>query len=402
MRTDASVLHVDLDAFFAAVEQLDAPALRGKPVIVGGLGNRGVVSTANYEARRFGVHSAMPMARARTACPHAAFLAPRMARYVEKSREVMAILGAVTPLVEQLSIDEAFLDVAGAGRLLGTPSEIGAEVRRRVRDETGLTASVGVASTKFLAKLAGALAKPDGLLVVAPGTERAFLAPLPTSRLWGVGPATLRKLERIGVRTIGDVAALDESVLTAALGIALGRHLHALAQNDDGRAVVPERDAKSIGAEETFGIDLKTRDACDRELVRLADRACGRLRKSGLVARTLTLKVRFGDFETRTRSRTLAEATAVSTVVVRTARELLDEFEVARGIRLLGVSLSNLDDPAGTQAALALDDDADLDHRRTERRAAAERALDDVRDRYGSRAIGPATLLPPRPTARQS
>ncbi len=223
VRTAATVLHVDLDAFFAAVELLDDPSLRGKPVIVGGLGNRGVVSTASYEARRFGVRSAMPMARARKACPHAVFRTPRMARYVEKSREVMAILASVSPLVEQLSIDEAFIDVAGARRMLGAPAEIAATIRRRVLAETGLTLSVGVASTKFLSKLASDLAKPDGVLVVEPGTELEFLAPLPVSRLWGVGPATLTKLERIGMRTIGDVAAAGKPALVSALGSSLGQ-----------------------------------------------------------------------------------------------------------------------------------------------------------------------------------
>ena len=229
-------------------------------MIVGGLGNRGVVSTASYEARVFGVRSAMPMARARKACPQATFLSPRMARYVEKSHEVMAILASISPLVEQLSIDEAFVDVAGARRMLGDPAEIAATIRRRVLDEVGLCLSVGVASTKFLAKLASDLAKPDGVLVVEPGTEREFLAPLPVSRLWGVGPATMTKLERMGLRTIGDVAAIEEQTLVGALGSGLGRHLHALARNDDPRAVVPERDAKSIGAEETFAADLHTLD----------------------------------------------------------------------------------------------------------------------------------------------
>ena len=268
-RDDATILHVDLDAFFAAVEQLDNPRLRGTPVIVGGLGNRGVVSTASYEARRFGVRSAMPMPRARRACPQATFVSPRMARYVEKSHEVMAILASISPLVEQLSIDEAFVDVAGARRLLGDPRQIAATIRRRVLDEVGLCLSVGVATTKFLAKLASDLAKPDGVLVVEPGTEAEFLAPLPVSRLWGVGPATMAKLERIGMRTIGDVARADEQGLVAALGSNLGAHLYALARNDDPREVVPERDAKSIGAEETFGADLQTMPQCELSLIHI-------------------------------------------------------------------------------------------------------------------------------------
>ena len=397
MRRDATILHVDLDAFFASVEQLDDPTLRGKPVVVGGLGNRGVVSTASYEARVFGVRSALPMARARKACPHAVFLSPRMARYVEKSHEVMAVLGSISPLVEQLSIDEAFVDVAGARRMLGDPVEIAATIRRRVLDEVGLCISIGGASTKFLAKLASDLAKPDGVLVIPPGTEREFLAPLPVSRLWGVGPATMTKLERMGLRKIGDVATLDEQSLVGALGASLGRHLHALANNDDGRAVVPERDAKSIGAEETFGADLHTLGACERELVRLADRACARLRAAGLTARTVNIKIRFGDFETRTRARTLPESTDVSMVVLDVARALLAEFDVGRGVRLLGVSLAQLDSVPAVQTVLDLTGDGDGERQpRTERRAAVERAVDEVRDRFGTRSVGPATLVEPR------
>ncbi len=394
MRGEATILHVDLDAFFAAVEQLDDPMLRGRPVIVGGLGNRGVVSTASYEARVFGVRSAMPMARARAACPQATFVSPRMTRYAEKSKEVMAILASTSPLVEQLSIDEAFVDVAGARRMLGCPAQVAHTIRQRVLDEVGLPISVGVASTKFLAKLASDLAKPDGVLVVEVGTELDFLAPLPVSRLWGVGPATMTKLERMGLRTIGDVAAVDEQLLVQALGAGLGRHLHALARNDDERAVVPERDTKSIGAEETFAADLHTVAQCEREIVRLADRACARLRTSGLSARTVNLKIRFGDFETRTRARTLPQATDVSITVLDVARALLAEFDVGRGVRLLGVSLSQLDAAPVTQPTLDLGGDAQSEGQlRTERRAAVERAVDEVRDRFGLRSVGPAALV---------
>jgi DNA polymerase-4 len=381
VRDSATILHVDLDAFFAAVEQLDDPTLRGRPVIVGGLGNRGVVSTASYEAREFGVHSAMPMSRARKACAQATFLWPRFDRYQEKSVEVMTILESITPLVEPLSIDEAFLDVGGARRLLGEPEEIAQLIRQRVRTETGLAISVGVATTKFLAKLASDLAKPDGLLAIAPGTERDFLAPLPVTRLWGVGPATRKKLDRMGLRTIGDVAGLDESTLQHALGTSVGAHLHALANNLDDRAVVTDREAKSIGAEETYNADLRDRDACEGELVRLTDRSCARMRKEALVARTITLKIRFGNFETRTRARTLSEATDVSTVILATVKELLAEFDVARGVRLLGVSLSHLADRPTLQPTLDLN-----------RRAAVEDAVDQVRDRFGTQAVRPARL----------
>ncbi|HWS44248.1 MAG TPA: DNA polymerase IV [Acidimicrobiia bacterium] len=394
MRDAATILHVDLDAFFAAVEQLDHPELRGVPVIVGGLGDRGVVSTASYEARTYGVHSAMPMARARRACPKAVFLSPRMARYSEVSHEVMDLLRSTTPLVEQLSIDEAFLDVTGARRLLGEPPVVAERIRARLRSEIGLAASIGVATTKFLAKLASELAKPDGMLVIEPGTEQAFLAPLPVSRLWGVGPATLTKLERMGLRTIGDIAMIDEAVLAGTLGAGLGRHLHALARNDDARSVTPERDAKSIGAEQTFSVDLHDRADCRRELVRLTDRVSARLRGAGLVASTVTLKIRFGNFETRTRARTLAEATDVSTTVLAVAHELLDEFDVRRGVRLLGVALSHLDATRARQSVLGLEGDGEVTQRlRVERRSAVERAVDEVRERFGARAVGPATLV---------
>ena len=394
MRDAATILHVDLDAFFAAVEQLDHPELRGVPVIVGGLGDRGVVSTASYEARTYGVHSAMPMARARRACPKAVFLSPRMARYSEVSHEVMDLLRSTTPLVEQLSIDEAFLDVTGARRLLGEPPVVAERIRARLRSEIGLAASIGVATTKFLAKLASDLAKPDGMLVIEPGTEQAFLAPLPVSRLWGVGPATLTKLERMGLRTIGDIAMIDEAVLAGTLGAGLGRHLHALARNDDARSVTPERDAKSIGAEQTFSVDLHDRADCRRELVRLTDRVSARLRGAGLVASTVTLKIRFGNFETRTRARTLAEATDVSTTVLAVAHELLDEFDVRRGVRLLGVALSHLDATRARQSVLGLEGDGEVTQRlRVERRSAVERAVDEVRERFGARAVGPATLV---------
>jgi len=394
---DSAILHVDLDAFFASVEQLDDPSLRGRPVIVGGLGGRGVVSAASYEAREFGVHSAMPMGRARRACPSAAFVSPRFDRYTELSREVMAILGSVTPLVEQLSIDEAFLDVRGARRLLGTGTEIARLVRRRVLAEVGLVVSVGVATTKFLAKLASDLSKPDGLLVVAPGTELAFLAPLPVSRLWGVGPATRQRLERMGVHTIGEVAALPESVLVASLGSSLGARLRALARNEDPRAVVPEREAKSIGAEETYAVDLQGERACDREVVRLVDRAGTRLRRAGLEARTVTLKIRYENFETRTRSRTMPAATDVSTVMLATARELLGALDAGRGVRLLGVSMSHLEPASAAQGVLALGDDVAHADEQLERRAAVEEAMDAVRDRFGVAALGPASLVSARP-----
>jgi DNA polymerase-4 len=302
----------------------------------------------------------------------------------------MAILGEFTPLVEQLSVDEAFLEVAGARRLMGPPRTVAEAVRVRIHERTGLTASVGAASTKFLAKLASELAKPDGLLEVPVGEEQTFLAPLPVSRLWGVGPATLRRLDRIGLRTIGDVAAVDESTLIAALGASLGAHLSALARNEDPRPVVPERVAKSVGAEETFDTDLTTRDACERELVRLCDKVGARLRHAGCRARTITLKIRFGDFETRTHAQTLGESTDVSVVVLETARELLRAFEVTSGVRLLGVSCSQLDSqPTAAQETLLFEETVAT----RARMADVERAVDEVRERFGTAAVRPATLL---------
>lgn len=397
-RDAPTFLHVDLDAFYASVEQLLRPELLGTPVVVGGTGPRGVVSAASYEARPYGVHSAMPMAAARRRCPHATFLPPRFDEYERSSKAVMAILRDVTPLVEQLSIDEAFLDVGGAVRRLGPPDEIARNLRGRVLAGTGLRASVGAATTKFLAKLASEEAKPDGMLVIEAGTELQFLHPLPVTRLWGVGPATHRKLERIGARTIGDVARMPEAALAASLGSALGRHLHALAHNIDARPVETSRPTKSIGNEQTFAVDLVERDDLEREVLRIADRVGERLRRAGLRARTVTLKVRFADFRTITRARTLDHPTDVGVVVHRTAHELLAEIDATGGIRLLGVSGSGLvghDEPT-QQSELALDlDDAEpsADGDGERRRADVERAVDDIRSRFGDRVVGPAALL---------
>ncbi len=389
MRASASILHVDLDAFYASVEQLLDPGLRGRPVIVGGLGNRGVVSAASYEAREFGVHSAMPMARARRACPQAVFLSPRFAEYERFSAQVMEIMRSITPLVEPLSLDEAFLDVAGARRRLGDGPTIASLIRSRIRAETGLVASVGVATTKFLAKIASDCSKPDGLLVVEPGAEAEFLHPLPVGRLWGVGPATRTRLDALGVRTVGEIARLPEAALVAALGEAHGLHLAQLARNVDDRAVVAERVAKSIGNEETFAADVHERAELERELVRLADRVGSRLRHAGYEARTITLKLRFGDFRTITRSRTLPEPTALASAIRANARELLAPIGLEPGVRLLGVSGSQLVVPAPRQGVLDLTDDRADDR---ERRGALEAAVDSVRARFGPAALGAAAL----------
>lgn len=379
MRGEASILHVDLDAFFAAVEVLDDPSLRGRPVIVGGLGPRGVVSTASYEARKYGIHSAMPMARARRlAPPDAAFLPPRFAAYTAASAHVMTILRDATPLVEPLSIDEAFLDVAGARRLLGDPVTIATALRARIHDETGLRASVGVATTKFLAKVASDLAKPDGLLVVAPGTEAEFLGPLPISRLWGVGPAIAKKLDRLGATTISDVAALPRDALIGAVGEAQGEHLHSLAHNRDEREVIPERAAKSVGHEETFPRDVFDRAVLDHELDRMATKVARRLRRAGLVTRTVTIKLRYPDFRTLTRTHTRPEPTDLAADLTAEAGALLDPLDISCGVRLLGLSTSKFE-PAG-------DRQVDLFEAR-EPIEALERSLDAVRDRYGEDAV---------------
>lgn len=392
--SELDILHVDLDAFYASVEQLLQPELRGRPVVVGGTQRRGVVCAASYEARRFGVRSAMPTVQAYRLCPDAVFLPPRFGEYEDFSRRVMRILRDVTPLVEPISLDEAFLDVRGARRRLGDAPTVAALVRTRVRDETGLTASVGVASTKFLSKIASDLSKPDGLLVVEPGHEVAFLAPLPVSRLWGVGPATQAKLERIGVRTIGQLARLSEATVVAALGRSHGAHLHALANNVDPRAVVPDREAKSIGAEETYPYDLVERAEIDRETVRLADRVASRLRRAGLSARTVTVKVRAPDFSTITRARTLPRPTQRLAEVVEAARDLLDQLDLRPGVRLLGLSCSHLGPPEAVPLTLDLALGDRDDPARRDRDDAIERAVDEVRARYGDRAVQPATLLP--------
>jgi DNA polymerase IV len=399
--TELSILHVDLDAFYASVEQLADPSLRGRPVIVGGLGRRGVVAAASYEARRYGVHSAMPMGRARRACPDGVFLAPRFDAYGEASKSVMAILRDVTPRVEPLALDEAFLDVRGARRLHGPAPTVAAALRLRIKAETGLVASVGVATTKLVAKLASDLAKPDGMLVVEAGTEIEFLHPLEVRRLWGVGPKTGDRLAQLGVRTIGDLAALSEDTLVHALGDAHGRHLHALAWNRDDRAVEPERAVKSVGHEETFPTDIKDREALGREVLRMSERVAERLREGRRAGRTIQLKLRYKDFRTITRSRTLPEPTNLVADIAGVARALLTAVEIGDGIRLLGVAVQQLQDvddhdgTAGGEHQLPFERDADLGPARGSdpRRRAVEASMDAVRRRFGDDAVGPAALM---------
>jgi DNA polymerase-4 len=403
--TEAGILHVDMDAFFVSVELLRRPELRGRPVVVGGSGARGVVAAASYEARSYGVHSAMPGARARRLCPHAVFLPGDHARYSEVSARVMEVFRSFTPLVEPISLDEAFLDVRGARRLLGTPTEIAHRLRARILEQEGLTCSVGVARVKFLAKLASEEAKPKaspdgpvfgpGVFELAPDQELAFLHALPAKALWGVGPATLARLERLGVRTVGDLAALPVEAVTGALGRASGSHLHALANAQDPRPVVPSQAAKSISHEETFARDRFRRDELEVEAVRLSDAVATRLRRAGLTGRTVTVKVRFGDFTTITRSATVDGGLDSGHQLARIARELLASVDPAPGVRLLGVGVSQLDDQGARQ--LTLDDllAGEAPHGGADW-STAEEAMDAVRARFGDAAVGPASLAGPK------
>ena len=386
-----------MDAFFVSVELRRRPDLVGQPVVVGGTGPRGVVAAASYEARRYGVFSALPSVVARRRCPHAVFLPGSYDLYSEVSRQVHEIFQRYTPLIEPLSLDEAFLDVSGATRLFGEGTQIAARIRADVRDELGLDCSVGVAPNKFLAKLASVEAKPTatpdrvlpgpGVVEVLPERILEFLHPLPVSKLWGVGPKTLEKLDRIGVRTVGDLAALDEPTVINSLGRGTGAHLLALANGLDDRPVEVSREAKSIGHEETFARDTYLVSEMRTHLVRLADAVASRLRAAGVGARTLTLKVRYTDgFHTITRSTTAAEPIDQADAIVELLQPLLDTIDPSPGIRLVGVSGSNLA-PAFHQLTLAEAADEVPDH------GAKSDALDRIRSRFGADAIGPASAI---------
>jgi DNA polymerase-4 len=348
VRAQASVLHLDLDAFFAAVEQRDKPSLRGKPVVVGGVGGRGVVSTASYEARAFGVHSAMSTREARSRCPHAAFLSGRFHAYRSTSEAVMTVLRQASPLVEPLSLDEAFVDLAAAGLPdleVPTVTAFGAHLRERVREVTGgLTASVGIGTSKFVAKVASDLDKPDGLVVVAPGTELELLGPMAVRVIPGVGPATGERLKRVGIHTVADLRTVGEDELVRLVGRAHGQWLHALARAEDDRPVVAEREAKSVSVEGTYDTDLTDRRLMEALLTRQASDVAGRLRKHGLSGRTVTIKVRLHDFTTSSRSTTLPSPTDSAATIARLARSLLADLDTAGGVRLLGVGVSGLAD----------------------------------------------------------
>ncbi|MFV0318923.1 MAG: DNA polymerase IV [Microbacterium sp.] len=385
------ILHVDMDAFYAAVEVLDDPSLQGKPVIVGSPEGRGVVSSATYEARRFGVRSAMPVSQALRLCPMASVVEPHFDRYVELSARVMQLFRDVTPLVEPLSIDEAFLDVRGARRLWGSPGRIAVDLRRRVRAETGLVASIGVAGTKHVAKIASTLSKPDGLLIVAGADTEEFLAALPVRALWGVGPKSAEALEGRGIRTVADILGTPAGVLDRILGAATAARIRRLSRGVDAREVQTERIEKSIGHEETFHEDIADPGVLQVEVLRLADRVAARLRANGWEARTVSIKVRFSDFTTVTRSQTLAEPTAVGQRIGAAARELLAALELRQAVRLIGVRAENLV-PAGAGGAALWDDDAEW--------RSVDGALDDAAQRFGRGVITRAALLRPERSIR--
>lgn len=388
--TGCPILHVDMDAFYASVELVTRPELRGKPVIVGG-GQRGVVLSATYEARAMGVHSAMPMSRARRVAPDAIVIEPHHERYAEVSAGVMAIFSSITPLVEPLSLDEAFLDVSGALRRLGSPTSIAELIRARVYDEQRITCSVGVAPTKFIAKLGSTQAKPDGLLVIPADQVVAFLHPLPVAALWGVGERTEERLVSLGLRTVGDIAHTPVDTLVRALGQASGQRLHDLAWGRDDRDVVPDAAEKSIGNEETFARDVDDPEVIAREILRLAQKVAARARRHGIRGRTVVLKVRFADFTTITRSRTLDAPTDVGQVVYDTAVDLYAALRLQRArIRLIGVRLEGLVDLEGSAEQLLFDDG--LSASPVDRRA-AEVAADRLRDRYGHDVVRPARLM---------
>lgn len=413
--TERVILHVDMDAFFASVEVLDDPSLAGKPVIVGGSGGRGVVAACTYEARRFGVRSAMPSSVARRLCPSAVFVEGRYHRYTEVSRQLHDIFESVTPLVEGISLDEAFLDVTGARQLLGDGRTIAWSIRRRVAEELELACSVGVAGTKLVAKLASKAAKPvatrsdvdpgPGVVVIAPEDAIEFLHGLPVRALWGVGPVTGRRLDALGVKSVGDIAALPPGALERMVGSAAGAHLGALSRGEDPRPVVPEQAAKSIGHEETFATDLWDPHALHRRLGGMVDASAAALRRSGLAARTVTVKVKFADFSMVTRSHSMVSPIDTTAAIGAVAGALLDSVDRNQGVRLLGVSLAGLGDPgAGFQLSFDLGPSANASAEGTvsmpdeavrieQSWGAVTAAVDAIRARYGGASVGPAALV---------
>ncbi len=379
---EASILHADVDSFFASVEQRDDPRLRGRPVIVG----PGVVMAASYEAKACGVRSAMGAAQARRLCPAAVFVEPHWPAYVAASKALFALFEQVAPRVEGLSMEEAFLDVSGLRRISGSPTEIAVRLKGDVRERIGLPITVGIATTKFLAKVASAVAKPDGMLLVEPGSELAFLHPLKVERLWGVGPATAVKLHRRGITTVGEIARLSEAELVSMLGRGSGRHLHALAHNRDPRRVRTGRRRRSIGSQSALGRRPRSAEALDRVLVALVDRVSRRMRAAGRVGRTVTLRLRFGDYSRATRSRTLSRPTAATATILAVARGLLRAARPTierRGLTLVGITIANLD-AGSVQLELPF---PGLGER------ALDAALDELRERFGPTAVTRASLL---------
>jgi DNA polymerase-4 len=387
MDAPVTILHVDMDAFYASIEQRDHSELRGRPVLVGGDGPRGVVTAASYEARPYGVHSAMPMITARRLCPHAIIMPVRITHYAAIGRQIRQIFLAFTPLVEPLSLDEAFLDVRGCERLFGSAPQIARQIKDRVRSDTGLIASVGVAPNKFLAKLAGDVGKPDGLVVLAPEQVDGFLTPLPVGRLWGVGARGEQRLHALGIRTIGDLAQRSEQVLVDHFG-EVGRHLWRLSHGRDDRPVVPDREAKSISTETTFAHDIADRRVLRVWLLDLVDELASRLRQQGVRTRAIELKLRSSDFRTRTRSRTLAEASDVTDVLWQAAAELFEHSlsDELLPLRLLGVGAARLSRDPAIQGDL-------FDEGERARQAALDRTVDTIRGRFGASAIHRANRL---------
>jgi DNA polymerase IV len=383
MFVSATILHADADSFFASVEQRDDPRLRGRPVIVGG----GVVLAASYEAKAFGVRTAMGGRQALRLCPHAAVVPPRMSAYTEASSAMFAVFEDTTPLVEGLSIDEAFLDVRGMERLAGSPLDIAKRLRRAIRERVGIPVTVGIARTKFLAKVASAVAKPDGLLLVPPVRERAFLHPLPIERIWGVGPATAERLHSCGIVTVGQLAAASEIGLESLLGRSAARHLHALANNRDPRVVRTRPRRRSIGSQHARGRGRRAPEQVDADLVALVDRVMRRLRTAHRVGRTVVLRLRFDDYSRATRSHTLTRPTARTETVLEVARSLLDAawpLVEERGLTLVGIAVANLADDVPLQLELPFDRDD---------RSLLDAALDEIRDRFGTSAVTRAVLL---------
>ncbi len=381
-----AIIHLDMDAFYASVEQRDKPALRGRPVIVGGSARRGVVSAASYEARRFGIRSAMPVSRALQLCPEVVQLPVRMETYRTVSRQVFAIFARFTDLIEPLSIDEAFLDVTGSARLFGNAQTIAERIRREVREETGLAISAGVAGNKFLAKLASEAAKPDGLAEIAPQQVDTFLLSLPVSSLWGVGKVTGERLKGLGVQTVRDLRRFDLAQLEKRFG-SCGAHLYRLARGFDERPVVPESPVKSVGHEDTYATDLCSEIEIERQLLHLAEKVATRLRRKKLQGRCISIKVRFSDFRTLTRSRTLEGATDHAGDLYQVARELLPRPEVlSHPVRLLGISVSTLENKGHGQQALFTAPEKD-------KREQLDKAVDGLRARFGETGVRRATLL---------